>query len=139
MQLSRDFLVLNRYFREKRAELLEPYGLKGYHARFLIEISHAPGISQDGLSQKLGLDKSNVARQAAFLEESGYLNRESAPTDKRVLCLYPTEKALELLEPFKEKTLQWEQALLQALSQEEQTRLMELLEKLRAAVERKEV
>ena len=139
MEVSRAFVMLNRYFREKRHSYLQPYGLKGYHARFLIEISQSPGISQDGLSQKLGLDKSNVARQAAFLEESGYLSRESAPADKRVLCLYPTSKAQALIEPLKKETLQWEQSLLQVLSPEEQTQLTGLLEKLRSAVEGKEV
>ena len=131
MEFSRNILLINRYFREKRQSYLEPYGLKGYHARFLIEISGAPGISQDGLSQKLGVDKSNVTRQAAFLEEGGYLTRESDPADKRVLRLYPTEKALALIEPLKIETQQWEHTLLDTLSPGEQEILRQLLDRLR--------
>lgn len=131
MEFSRNILLINRYFREKRQSYLEPYGLKGYHARFLIEISGAPGISQDGLSQKLGVDKSNVTRQAAFLEEGGYLTRESDPADKRVLRLYATEKALALIEPLKKETQQWEHTLLDTLSPGEQEVLRQLLDRLR--------
>ena len=136
MEFSRNILLINRYFREKRQSYLEPYGLRGYHARFLIEISQAPGISQDGLSQKLGVDKSNVTRQAAFLEEGGYLTRESDPADKRVLRLYPTEKALALIEPLKAETQQWEHTLLSTLSAEEQEVLLPLLDRLRREAQR---
>ena len=139
MEFSRNILLINRYFRERRQSYLEPYGLRGYHARFLIEISGAPGISQDGLAQKLGVDKSNVTRQAAFLEEGGYLNRESDPADKRVLRLYPTEKALALIEPLKEETQQWEHHLLDLLTPQEQETLQQLLERLREAAQNQEV
>lgn len=135
MELSRDILLINRYFRQKRQAYLDPLGLKGYHARCLIEISSCPGISQDQLAQKLGVDKSNVARQVAFLEEEGFLQRLCSPTDKRVLQLFATDKAEALIQPLKTETDRWEQQLTQALTPEELQTLASLLHKLRLAAD----
>lgn len=135
MELSREILLVNRYFRQKRQAYLEPFGLKGYHARYLIEIGSCPGISQDQLSQKLGVDKSNVARQVAILEESGYLQRRPSPTDKRVLQLFHTDKAAALIQPLKEETDCWEKQLTQSLTPEELDTFMALLHRLRSAAE----
>ena len=135
MELSREILLVNRYFRQKRQAYLEPFGLKGYHARYLIEIGGCPGISQDQLSQKLGVDKSNIARQVAILEETGYLLRRPSPTDKRVLQLFPTEKAESLILPLKSETDCWEQQLTQVLAPQELETFMKLLHRLRLAAE----
>ena len=135
MELSRDLLLVNRYFRQKRQAYLEPFGLKGYHARYLIEIGANPGISQDQLAQKLQVDKSNIARQVAFLEENGYLQRQPSPTDKRVQQLFATEKAQELMLPLKAETDRWEQQLFGVLDQEELQTFGALLARLRVAAE----
>ena len=135
MELSRDLLLVNRYFRQKRQAYLEPFGLKGYHARYLVEVGACPGISQDGLAQKLQVDKSNVARQVAFLEEEGYLQRQPSPTDKRVQQLFVTEKAQTLLLPLKEETDRWEQQLFGVLNPAELETFGALLARLRKAAE----
>jgi len=109
--------------------------LKGYHAVYLIEISADPGISQDQLAQKLKVDKSNVARQVAFLEENGYLTRQPSPKDKRVQQLFATEKATCLVQPLRESTDCWEQQLFAVLTQEELDTLTSLLARLRTAAE----
>ncbi len=80
-----------------RVDSLCPYGLKGCHASYLTEICKNPGMSQDQLAQRIFVNKSNVARQSAFLEENGFILRKPSPTDKRVTELYPTDKTLELL------------------------------------------
>ena len=135
MELSRDLLLVNRYFRQKRQAYLEPFGLKGYHARYLVEIGACPGISQDQLAQKLHVDKSNVTRQVAFLEENGYLQRQPSPTDKRVQQLFPTDKAQELVLPLKAETDRWEQQLFGVLDPEELESFRTLLKRLRVAAE----
>lgn len=135
MELSRDLLRVNRYFMQRRQAYLEPFGLKGYHARYLIEIGACPGISQDQLSQKLQVDKSNVARQVAFLEENGYLQRQPSPKDKRVQQLFATEKAQALILPLKEETDRWEQQLFKVLTPQELETFSSLLKRLREAAE----
>lgn len=134
MQISKDIGAIFRYLHRQRHQYLEPLGLKSIHGRYLLAICKNPGISQDGLSQVLGFDKSNVARQAAFLEENGFLRR-CPGQDKRMLCLHPTDKTLQLLPGLEEAMEQWEQQLLRGLTRQEIQVLSGLLEKLRRAAE----
>lgn len=131
MQISRDIGSVFRYLRRQRSAYMEPLGLKGLHAGFLRDVCMNPGISQDGLAQRIGIDKSNVARQASMLEESGFLRREPAKQDKRVLCLYPTEKTLALLPGLEAATKQWEQTLVQDLTPQETELFAGLLARVR--------
>ena len=96
-QIIRDITEIARCGAEYRAVQLTPMGLKGCHASYLSEICADPGISQDKLAQRICINKSNIARQVAFLEEEGFVTRSPAPQDKRVMQLYPTEKTLALL------------------------------------------
>lgn len=136
MQISKDLMAIGRYLRRQRNRMMAPLGLKGVHARLLWHILEEPGISQDGLAQELGFDKSNVARHAAFLEEAGYLTRHSNAQDKRVLQVFPTEKTLALQPQLLDAMEQWEAQLLKHLSRDEQAALAGLLERVcRAATE----
>lgn len=137
MQISKDILAVFRYLRRHRNQYMEPFGLKSIHAKYLIEVCRSPGISQDGLTQLLGFDKSSVARQAAFLEENGFLRR-SPGEDRRVLRLHPTEKTLQLLPGLEAAMEQWERQLLRGLSREETAQLALLLDKVRGAAEQED-
>lgn len=137
LQISNDIAAIGRYLRRHRNSYMEPFGLKSLHARFLIEICRSPGISQDGLTQLIGFDKSNVARQAALLEEQGFLTRR-AGEDKRVLRLYPTEKTLALLPGLQDAMDIWEQDLLRNLTPEERTLFAALLTKIRIQAEKED-
>ncbi len=137
MQITKDLAAIGRYLRRCRHQYMAPFGLKSIHARLLIEVCENPGISQDGLGQKLGFDKSNITRQAAFLEEAGYLTRKQGQ-DKRVLALYPTDKTAQLLPGLQEAMQEWEHSLLRELTAREQETLSLLLAKLRATAERED-
>ena len=132
MQISKDIAAIGRYLRRQRNRYMAPLGLKSIHARLLLTILENPGISQDGLAQAVGFDKSNVARQIALLEEAEYVRRTPAPTDKRVLELTPTEKTLVLQPQLLTAMQQWEEELVAALTAEEKQQLTALLAKLRA-------
>lgn len=137
MRFTKDISIVSRYLRRQRDRYMEPLGMKSIHARFLMEVCRSPGITQDQLTQLLGFDKSSVARHAAFLEENGYLTRQTG-TDKRVLQLQPTEKTLELEPELTRQMNLWEQTLLQELSPEEQQTLLELLRRIRRRAEQEE-
>ena len=135
MRFTKDVSAISRQLRRQRDKDMEPLGMKSLHARLLMEICRAPGISQDRLTQLLGLDKSNIARHAAFLEEQGYLQRLPGK-EKRALMLHPTEKT-QLLEPsLIEQMQRWEQQLLQDLTEQEQQTLLLLLERVRIRAEK---
>ena len=114
-----------------RNDNLEPLGLKSCHASYLLEICRNPGISQDTLARRICINKSNVARQAAALEEDGFIIRKPSPADKRVMELYPTEKAMELLPQISDILKQWENCIAAELTEDELELLSSLLARLK--------
>ena len=117
---------MNRY----RAERLAPLDLKSCHAGYLLEICACPGITQEQLSRRIYANKSNVARQLAGLGESGDVLRRPGESDRRVMGVYPTEKALAALPRIQAVMDGWEAAVAAGLSEEERQRLTALLEEM---------
>jgi len=76
-------------------------------------------------------DMTNITRQLTFLEEKGYVNRVVSPTDKRVLQLYPTQKALDILPQIRQVYHDWRCYLLADISEEDQALLESLLERVK--------
>ena len=130
-QIIRDITEVSRCGVQYRADRLAPMGLKSCHASYLTEICECPGISQDGLARRICINKSNVARQAAVLEEEGFITRSPAAADKRVLELYPTEKALALLPQIRQILTCWEDCITHDLNEEEKELLSTLLVKMK--------
>lgn len=130
-QIIRDITEVARCGSQYRADRLAPMGLKACHASYLTEICACPGISQDKLARRIYINKSNVARQAAVLEEEGFITRTPSAADKRVLELYPTEKALALLPRIQEILLCWESCITDGLTEEEKDQLSTLLSKMK--------
>ena len=130
-QIIRDITEIARCGAQYRSEALAPMGLKACHASYLTEICAQPGISQDQLARKICINKSNVARQAAILEEDGFITRVSSPADKRTLQLYPTQKTLDLLPQISPILRQWEECLTCDISNQEKDLLEQILSKMK--------
>lgn len=130
-QIIKDITEISRCSAQYRLDCLSPMGLKACHASYLTEICAEPGISQEQLSRKICINKSNVARQVAVLEEQGFITRSTSPVDKRVTELYPTEKALALLPHISGILNRWEDCITADLSQEELQLLSSLLSRLK--------
>ena len=130
-QIIRDITEISRCGAQYRADRLAPMGLKACHASYLTEICAHPGISQDRLAARICINKSNVARQAAILEEDGFITRTPSPTDKRIMQLYPTQKTLDLLPSISPILGQWEACLTEDISEEEKALLEKLLSRMK--------
>lgn len=135
-QFSRDINTIDRHLRRHRREYMEPLGLKGIHARLFMAICRTPGCSQDQLARRMWFDKSTIARQVELLEEKGFVERKPSETDKRVMCVYPTQQMLDFQPGLKEAMDAWDEALLQDLTQEERQQLSTILAKIRQKVGR---
>jgi DNA-binding MarR family transcriptional regulator len=106
-------------------------GLKACHGSYLQEICARPGISQEQLADSICINKSNVARQAAALEEGGFIKRCCCDKDKRIMRLYPTEKTLGLLPEINRIMTSWQERLTQDLTEDEQLLLEKMLLKMK--------
>ncbi len=129
-QIIRDMLEISRCGVQYRSDALAPMGLKSIHASYLTEICANPGISQDKLARLICINKSNVARQVAVLEEDGFITRSPSAADKRVIELFPTQKTLDLLPRLNEILLCWETCITRDLSEGEKEQITLLLRKM---------
>ena len=115
-----------------RQEELMPLGLKSCHSSYIDAICRCPGITQDQLARRIFINKSNVARQLAILEEDGYVERRPSPEDKRAIQVFPTQKAIDAMPESVRIFRCWESFVAQDLSEEERCQLASMLEKLKA-------
>lgn len=128
--IVRDLTYIARCGAHYRNQELEALGVTGRQAGSLMAICHEPGISQEQLGKRVVLNKSNIARQLAALEDMGLVKREVSANDRRVLRCYPTEKCQEILPQIRMVYRAWRERLLQDMTPEEQ----EILEKLLAKI-----
>ena len=112
-------------YREKE---LKKFGLGRMHHTYIVNICRQPGISQEALAKKIFVNKSNVARQLAILEERGFVTRTSSPTDKRQLLVYPTEKALAVQPAIQQLLQSWNEQVVAGFSAAQQQQLIADLE-----------
>ena len=119
-------------FRERE---LADTGLAGCQTPYLTQLYREPGISQEELARRLNVNKSSVTRQLAALEDSGYVRREPSATDKRILLVYPTEKANQLKSRLFACYHNWSHYLTQDFTDEEQALLSDLMTRIAARAE----
>ena len=129
--IIKDMTEITRCGAQYRLDQLSPMGLKACHASYLSEICDLPGITQDQLARRICINKSNVARQVAVLEEEGYVTRLPSATDKRAMQLYPTEKAQALLPQLQAMATAWQARLTQDLTEEELQLMAGILQKMK--------
>lgn len=114
-----------------RQGVLSPLGLKPFHAAYLISICKNPGITQDQLAKRIFVDKSNVTRQVSFLEEAGFVERRVSPCDRRVMQVFPTQKAEDALPLVRKSFRDWEALVAADLTEQEKELLIGILEKMK--------
>lgn len=89
------------------------------HPSLILAICRAPGRSQDELAKDICLNKSNVTRALAQLENLGYVERTANPSDKRQTLVEPTEKLLSVLPKVRKVTAEWNNIISSGISEEE--------------------
>lgn len=119
-------------FRENE---LADTGLAGCQTPYLTTLYRQPGISQEEMARSLNVNKSSVTRQLSALEEKGYVRREPSSTDKRIMLVYPTDKALELQARLFACYGDWNSYLTQNFTEEEKETLSRLMVRIAARAE----
>lgn len=125
--LNRSLNVIGRCGTLFRAHRLEGTGVDAFNYFYLFYICRHPGTSQDTLSHALHVNKSSVTRHIAHLESAGFLTRTPSAEDRRVMLVYPTEKATAMLPFLREISGQWKEALTDGFTPEETALFEELL------------
>ena len=106
---------------------LEQDGINGYQHSYIMKICKNPGISQEQLAKTIYINKSNVTRQLALLEQGGFITRISSEKDKRVMQVYPTERAYDIYPKVKKLAMEWNASLTADFTEEELGLLFSML------------
>jgi DNA-binding MarR family transcriptional regulator len=89
-----------------------------------------PGLDQARLAYEVGVDRATLADVVARLEGKGLLQRRALNSDKRVKLVALTQQGRALHNKMRAAVQRAHDRTIEALSGEDQTRLMELLCKL---------
>ena len=130
--LMRYINIVSRCAAIWRADKLEGTELGDQHHSFIFVICRHPGISQDAIARRLFLNKSNVTRSLAYLEEHGFVTRERDSEDRRQTLVYPTEKAIEILPQVREIIRGWNSYITEGFTEEEMEMYMAMTERIAA-------
>jgi DNA-binding MarR family transcriptional regulator len=117
--LTRYINIVSRCAAIWRADKLEGTELGDQHHSYILVVCRHPGISQDTIARRLFLNKSNVTRSLAYLEEHGFVTRERDREDRRQTLVYPTEKAFEVLPHVREIIKGWNSYITEDFTEEE--------------------
>ena len=118
-KIMRKINVISRcesLFRQKK---MKKDGLNACHHSYILAICHNPGMTQEQLAKHVCIDKSGVTRHLSHLEKNGYVERRSGEHDKRAICVYPTQKMLDVLPEIKRIAGEWSSYLTAGISPEE--------------------
>ena len=108
-----------RYGNLWRHPKLESTGIDACDRPYLLYVCRHPNASQDAISDALFVNKSSVARRLAHLEKEGYVTRTPDESDRRVLLVTPTEKALAMLPLLQALAQEWNAAITEGFTEEE--------------------
>lgn len=125
--ISRYINIITRCGNMYRSERLKDTDLGTTHHAYLFNICRNPGISQEQLAKMIYINKSNVTRNLATLEKNGYIERRPSETDKRVMLVFPTKKAEDVLPLLREIIHDWNSLVAADLSEEELEQLQSIL------------
>lgn len=125
-RLKRVHLHLSKEFEAATRD----YNLRSGLFSSLSLIADNPGVSQNEVSQAVGLDKSVAVQIIDELEKRGFARRERSPIDRRRHALYCTEEGNQFLNELYEIMSQTEGRVLRDVSDSERKLLGALLDRI---------
>ena len=123
----RQINVIGRCSAMVRNQKLADTGLTGWHYSYILTLCRNPGQSQEHLARHIYINKSNVTRNLAVLEKNGYIERRPSEIDKRVMLVYPTQKAQDTLPLLREIMHDWNDLVAADFTEEELELLRSML------------
>ena len=106
---------------------LEALGITQGLLYFILYIGRHPGCTPSDLSAALHADSGHTTRSIRRLEEAGFVVRQTHPTDRRASVLSLTSKGQETVQASREMFAQWDEYLLQSLTDDQRHQLGELM------------
>lgn len=102
---------------------------------FLTRICESPGLHLLELSHLLKVDKATVTKAVQKLEAEGYVRKKQNQTDKRMVHLFPTERAKEAYPELIAEENRYLACCFTGMTKEEKALAETLIERIRENIE----
>ncbi len=107
----------------------------------LLCLDTSPGINQNELSCRIGVDKALIARNLARLIEAGFIDRRPSPRDSRANNLFLSAQGERVVPQIRATLAEWNDRLAEGIPKDEiasaRTLLRTIAENARGVIERK--
>ena len=127
--MLRKISIIDKSAIKYRNEKFIPLGIGGSDHPYILCVNRFPGISQDEITDRVVVNKSNTTRTLARLEEDGYIERVINQDDKRVYNVHLTEKGKNIIPKIQEINISLEEYLFEDFTFEEKEQFENLLNK----------
>ena len=101
-------------------------------------VYHYPGISQDGISKTLQMDKSSIAKLIFKLIQMGMIERKVNPNDRREYQIYLTKAGKKAVKDTLAIVNEWEASVFGVIGENWKETIMEYLTQFEKAAKEKE-
>lgn len=128
--VGRHIALLARRSQVFLALRFQVFGIGSGQFPLLAELYHEEGLSQEELTERVKIDKANVARGTARLEKAGYVVRTKDKNDGRVNRLFLTARAREIYDDFFAAAENLNAILLKDFTKHEQALLLDMLQRM---------
>lgn len=127
--LTLTIYMITRNTQNYYARELKKLGISMGQFPFIMKIAENDGISQERLSEKLSISKSNTTLIIKQLMENGLIEREVNVDDRRNFKLHVTAKGAELIPEIQKVIDACHNKITAKLSAEEKNLLLQMLDK----------
>ena len=117
--MLRKISVITKSTNKYRSDKLKDLNINSCDNAFFLCLHRSPDISQDEISNRVIINKSNTARILARLEEDGFIERKQSENDKRKMKVNLTENGKILIPKIENINNEFEKYLTETLSKEE--------------------
>ncbi|MCK4998727.1 MAG: MarR family transcriptional regulator [Anaerohalosphaera sp.] len=141
-QMKSHEALLNVYFtatciKKRGIEFLRPYGLTDVQLNLMMLLKYQgrnEGLSQARLSEMMLVNRANVTSLIDRMETAGFVVRTAEANDRRYNIIKLTGKGAKLLDKVEPAYRDEIDRIMSPLSDSEQTKLMKMLETIRANI-----
>jgi len=130
LPINKTISLIERYNLAFRDQQFSLFGLKGYQASFLIEISKKSNYPMETLIETMHVDKSTVTRGIHACINLGYVTMNLSETDRRYKNLTLTPLGFEVKEKCVEILKKQRAYLMQDFDESDETQFLEFLNQL---------
>jgi DNA-binding MarR family transcriptional regulator len=124
--------------RKRAAEFLRPYGLTDVQFNLLMILQHQSGsnggLNQAQISTMMLVNRADITSLIDRMEKAGLVERTAAPADRRCNIIELTDRARQILDSIEPLYAKEVKRVMAGLSDKEQVKMMEALERIRASI-----